>query len=347
MSRRKTRKESSVIQAQPEVIKIQSSDEGNGTEKGGSSTPSHTGGQGARARYHHQQRVDQIFEEEGRTELLQAYRQAPLTGGTGEVSQIEGASPSAQSRPPVRKPRTVPEVLKGTVHDKPAEELVMVSMSEEQEQTESRAVTASPSQETVVVSTPSTLDTTITPQGLVLSDLETATTPTLTIRGDHVHISPSEPEGSLVREMASTAAGSSSRQHSPVVGEEGNTQGDPDQAEMIDVEGELDGSRHSEITLNPRGALERAARERGIQTRRSFRRRQLYQAVVQLHRLSERSIRNWTRRRDDAEVDPSVTSPIGPDQVQRVRRPIRHPTQAASPGLRRVPSCMKGSLADK
>ncbi len=96
-SRRRPRKESSVIQEQPEVIEIQSSDEGNGTEKGVSSTPSHTGGQGARARYHHQQRVDQIFEEEGRTELLQAYRHTPPTGGTGEVSQIEGASPSAQS----------------------------------------------------------------------------------------------------------------------------------------------------------------------------------------------------------------------------------------------------------
>ncbi len=121
------------------------------------------------------------------------------------MSQIEGASPSAKSRPPVHKPHTVPEVLRGTVHDKPAEELVMVSASEEQVQTESRAV--SPSQETVVVSTPSMLDATITPQGLVLSDLETATMPTLTIRGDHVLVSPSVPEGSLVREMASSAAG--------------------------------------------------------------------------------------------------------------------------------------------
>ncbi len=264
------------------------------------------------------------------------------------MSQIEGASsPRAQSRPSVCKPRTVPKVLRGTVHDKPAEELVMVSTSEEQEQTKSRAAVASPSQETVVVSTPSTLDATITPQGLVLSDLDTATTPTLTIRGDHVHISPSEPEGSLVREMASTAAGSSSRQHSPVVGKEGSPQGDPDQTVMVDVEGELDGSRHSEVTLNPRAALERAARERGIRTRRSFRRRRVYQAVVQLHRLSERSIRSWTRRRGDAEADPSVTSPIGPDQVQRVHRPIRHPTQVAPPGLRRVPSCMRGSVADK
>ncbi len=105
--------------------------------KGGSSTPSREGGQGTRARYHHQQRVDQIFEEEGRVELLQAYRQTPLTEGTGEVSQIEGvSSPRAQSRPQVRKPRTVPEVLRGTIHDRPAE-LMMVSTSEEQEQTES------------------------------------------------------------------------------------------------------------------------------------------------------------------------------------------------------------------
>ena len=73
----------------------------------------------------------------------------------------------------------------------------------------------------------------------------------------------------------------------------------------------------------------------------------MYQAVVQLHRLSESSIRNWTRRRDDAEADPSITSPISPDQVQRVRWPIRHPADAAPPGLRRVPSTMKGSSSDK
>ncbi len=180
------------------------------------------------------------------------------------------------------------------------------------------------------------------PQGLVLSDLETATTPTLTIRGDHVHISPSEPEGSLVKEMASTVAGPPSRQHSPIPGEEGALQEEQDLV-IVDVEG-LD---QSEVTLNPRAAVERAARERGIRSRRSFRRRRLYQAVVQLHRLSERSIRSWTRRRDDTETDPSVTSPIGPEQVQRVRRPIRHPTEAVSPRLRHVPSSAKGSLADK
>ena len=150
-----------------------------------------------------------------------------------------------------------------------------------------------------------------------------------------------------MKEMASMAAGPPSRQHSPILGEEGVLQGDPDPAEIIDVEGELDGSHRSEITLNPRAAVERAARERGIRSRRSFRRRQLYQAVVQLHRLSERSIRNWTRRRDDTEADPSITSPISPDQVQRVRQPIRHLTEAAPPGLRRVPSYMKGSSSDK
>ncbi len=53
------------------------------------------------------------------------------------MSQIEGASPSVESRPPMRKPHTIPEVLKGTDHDKPAEELVMVSTGEEQEQAES------------------------------------------------------------------------------------------------------------------------------------------------------------------------------------------------------------------
>ena len=71
-SRRKPRKEGSVIQ-ELEIIELNSSDEGNDAEKGGSSTLSRTGGQGARARYHHQQQVDQIFEEEGRIELLQAF----------------------------------------------------------------------------------------------------------------------------------------------------------------------------------------------------------------------------------------------------------------------------------
>ena len=269
-SKRKPRKESSTIQ-DPEFIELHSSDEGNGSEKGGSSTSSHTGGQGARAQYHHQQRIDQIFEEEGWTELLQAFRHTPLVGETGDMSQIEGASPSAKSRPPVRKPCTVPEVLRGTVHDKPAEELMMVSASEEQVQTESQAV--SPSQETVIVNTSSTPDMTITPQGLVLSDLETATTPTLMIRGDHVLVSPSEPEGSLVKEMASSAAGHPSQHDSPTMGEEGAPQGEQDPVEIIDVDGESDGSHHSEIILNPRAAVERSARERGIRSRRSFRRR--------------------------------------------------------------------------
>ncbi len=92
-------------------------------------------------------------------------------------------------------------------------------------------------------------DTTITPQGLVLSDIETATTPTLTIRGDHVLISPSEPEGSLVKEMASSAAGHSSQRDSPTLGEEGAPQGEQDSIEIIDVDGESDGSHHSEITF--------------------------------------------------------------------------------------------------
>ena len=68
---------------------------------------------------------------------------------------------------------------------------------------------------------------------------------------------------------------------------------------------------------------------------------------MQLHRLSARSIRNWTRRRDDAVADPLVTSPIGPAQVQRVHRPIRHPMEVAQPGLRHAPSSTKGSMADK
>ena len=105
-SKRKPRKESSTIQ-DPEFIELHSSDKGNGSEKGGSSTSSRTGGQGMQARYHHQQRVDQIFEEEGQTELLQAFRHTPSAGETGDMSQIEGASPSAKSRPPVCKPHTV------------------------------------------------------------------------------------------------------------------------------------------------------------------------------------------------------------------------------------------------
>ncbi len=129
--------------------------------------------------------------------------------------------------------------------------------------------------------------------------------------------------------------------------EEGASQGEQDPVEIIDVEGELDGSHHSEIILNPRAAVERSARERGIRSRRSFRRRQLYQAVVQLHRLSARSIRNWTRRRDNAAVDPLVESPISPVQVQRVHCPIRHPSEAAPLSLRRAPSSIKGSSSDK
>ncbi len=138
-SKCKPRKESSTIQ-DPEIIELHSLDEGGGSERGGSSTSSRTGGQGTRVQYHHQQRVDQIFEEEGRMELLQAFRHTPPSGDTGDMSQIEGASPSVKSRPPMRKPRTVPEVLRGTVHDKLAEELMMVSASEEQVEAESRAV---------------------------------------------------------------------------------------------------------------------------------------------------------------------------------------------------------------
>ncbi len=276
------------------------------------------------------------------------------------MSQVQGASPRSESRLSLRKPCTVPLVLKGTIHDKPVEEPMMVSTGQEQLESESRAV--SPSQETVVVSTSTMPDMTTMPQGLVLSDIESATTPIITIRGDHALISPSELEGSLVREMASTrsmtattsmtsttattstTAGTPTQQDSPVPGEEGDTQGEQDPVEVIDVDSD---EEDPEVNLNPRAALERSARERGIRNRRSYGRRRLYQAVVQLHRLSERSIRSWTRNRGRAIADPEVESPIGPTQVQRVRHPIRHPNEVDPPGLRHVPSSKKGSSPNK
>ncbi len=68
---------------------------------------------------------------------------------------------------------------------------------------------------------------------------------------------------------------------------------------------------------------------------------------MQLHRLSDRSIRNWTRRRGYAAADPSTEASIGPAQVQRVHCPIRHPFEVAPLGLRHAPSFMKGSSPDK
>ncbi len=199
------------------------------------------------------------------------------------------------------------------------------------------------------MSTSTTPDTITTPQGLVLSDIESATMPIITIRGDHALISPSEPEGSLVKEMAATTAttaGTPTRQDSSAPSEEGNTQGEQDPVKVIDVNVDSD-EEDPEVNLNLRAALERLARERGIRNRRSYGRRQLYQAVVQLHRLSERSIRSWTRNRGRAIADPEVESPIGPTQVQRVRHPIRHPNKVAPPGLRCVPSSKKGSSPNK
>ncbi len=79
------------------LIEIHSSDEESSVEKGGSSTSGHVGGQGARARHFHQQRVDQIFAEEGHMEFLHAFRNALTQEETGDSPQIEGASPTAGS----------------------------------------------------------------------------------------------------------------------------------------------------------------------------------------------------------------------------------------------------------
>ncbi len=194
-----------------------------------------------------------------------------------------------------------------------------------------------------------------TPQGLVLCEADTPMMPTLTIGGPHIRIPSPEPEGSLVRELASSTGGTSGQCDSPVFGkkvkpseEEGQPgvpieEGSP--IEVIDVDSQSEGSRHLEITLNPRAAVERSAREQGIRNR-SFRRRHLYQAVLHLHRLSDREIRRWTRDRGRAAVDPESESPVGPMQVQRVRRPVRHPTKTALPRVRCVPSFRKGSSAN-
>ncbi len=382
-SRHKPCRERSVI-PDPELIELHSSGEEDDPQTGGSPTTRCEEGQGSRARHPHHQRMDKIFQEAGRPELLQAYWRAYTPGETGEVSQVQGTSPRSESRPPLRKPHTVPEVLKGTVHNKPMDESVMVSTTEEpiepeissplrkprtiplvlkgtiydkpveepmmvstgQEQLEPESRAVSPSQETVVVSTSTTPDTITTPQGLVLSNIESATMPIITITGDHVPIPPSEPEGSLVREMAAMTTGTPTRQDSLAPGEESNTQEEQDPTEVIDIDGDSD-EEDPEVNLNQRAALERSARDRGIRNRRSYGRRRLYQAVVQLHRLSERSIRSWTRNRGRAIADSEVESPIGPTQVQRVHRPVRHPNEVATPGKRHVPSSKKGSSPNK
>ncbi len=113
--------------------------------------------------------------------------------------------------------------------------------------------------------------------------------------------------------------------------------------EVIEVDRQSERSQHSEISLNPRAALERSARQRGIQNRRSYQRRHLYQVVLWLHRLSDKEIRRWTRDRGHAVADLESASPVGPIQVQRVCRPVRHPTEMASPRARHGPSVRKGS----
>ena len=241
-------------------------------------------------------------------------------------------------------------MLKGTDHDKQSVEPVSVSMVEQVE-AESQAVSLS--METVVPSPPTMPDMCKRPQGLVLCAPDTATTPTLTIRGPHVLIPSPEPEGSLVKEMASLMGRISSRHDSFNLGKKvtpleaeaqpGALMEEEGSPEVIEVDRQSEGSQHSEISLNPRAALERSAQQRGIQNRRSYQMRRLYQAVLQLHRLSDREIRRWTRDRGRAVADPESASPVGPIQVQRVRRPVRHPTETASPRARCGPSVRKGS----
>ncbi len=126
-------KESATLREPVDPIVIHSLEEENGSEQGGSSTSSHAGGQGTRARHFHQQRLGQIFTEEGWTDLLQAIRHASTQEETGDIPQTEGASPSTRSRVPLRKPCTTPEVLKCTVHDKQLVEPELVSMGEQVE----------------------------------------------------------------------------------------------------------------------------------------------------------------------------------------------------------------------
>ncbi len=230
-----------------------------------------------------------------------------------------------------------PKVLKNTVHDKRFVQPKSVSTGE-QVKPELQAVSSFT--ETVVMNTSMPPNTPTTPQGLVLCEGDMPTTPTLTIRGPHIHIPSPEPEGSLVKELASSTGGTSS---SPVFGKKVMPTDEESHVEVIAVDSDSEGSQHSEITLNPRAAVERSARERGIRNRRSFRRRRLYQVVLNLHRLLDREIRRWTRDRGRTAADPESASPIGPIQVQRVCRPVRHPTEMASPRARRIPLVRKGS----
>ena len=183
--------------------------------------------------------------------------------------------------------------------------------------------------ETVIMS-PATLPAMPTiPRGLVLCEVDMPTMPILTIGGPHIRLPSPEPEGSLVKELASLTGGTSSQHDSLVLGKKATPTEEESRVEVIEVDSESEGSWHSEITLNPRAAVERSARERGIRNRRSFRRRWVYQAVLNLHRLSDREIRRWTRDRGCAAADPESASPVGPIQVQRVCRPVRHPTETA------------------
>ncbi len=168
-------------------------------------------------------------------------------------------------------------------------------------------------------SPPTMPDTCKTPQGLVLCVPDTATMPTLTIGGPHVLIPSPELEGSLVKEMASSIGGISSQHDSSILGKKvtspeaevqpGASMEEEGSPEVIEVDRQSEGSQHSEISLNPRAALERSARQRGIQNRRSYRRR-LYQAVLQLHRLSDREIRRWTRNRGRVSSMSGTYSPV-------------------------------------
>ncbi len=69
----------------------------------------------------------------------------------------------------------------------------------------------------------------------------------------------------------------------------------------------------------------------------------MYHSLLQLHRLSRREITRWTRNRVSAAADPQVEALIGPVQMQRVRRPVRHPGQTARSQVRYVPPREEGS----
>ncbi len=130
-----------------------------------------------------------------------------------------------------RKPSTIPEVLKGTVHDKGPADVLMVSTSE---QVESGTSPIPTSQEPMVVTT------TVTPP--IPIGTETPEAPTLTISGSHVRIPTPEPEGSLLRELVALVEGATGQVESSVTGERVTTHQEEDLVEVIEVDQQSEGS---------------------------------------------------------------------------------------------------------